>query len=58
MQPSLRYLLREAAFRELLGSRTVYGPDENRNLANFSNVEVVSLPDSLSGCTRLWTSSL
>ena len=34
--------LPQAAFRELLGSRSVYGPDEH-----------VSLPDSLSGCPRL-----
>ena len=29
---------------ELLGSRYVYGPDENVNLTNFSTVELVSLP--------------
>ena len=28
--------LPQAAFRELLGSRSVYGPDGNSNLANFS----------------------
>ena len=28
-------------------------PDENGNLANFSTVELVSLPDSLAGCPRL-----
>ena len=31
----------------------MYGPDENGNSANFSTVELVSLPDSLSGCHRL-----
>ena len=30
----------------------MYGPDENGNLANFSTVELVSLPDSLPGCLR------
>ena len=45
--------LSHAAFRELLGSRSVHGPDENGNLANFSTVELVSLPGSLSGCPRL-----
>ena len=45
--------LPQAAFRELLGSHSVYGPGENGNLANFSTVELVSLPDSLSGCPRL-----
>ena len=45
--------LPQAAFRELLGSRSVYGPDEIGNLANFSTVELVTLPDSLSGCPRL-----
>ena len=45
--------LLQAAFRELLGFHSVYGPDENGNLANFSTVELVSLPDSLSGCPRL-----
>ena len=45
--------LPQAAGRELLGSRSLYGPDENGNLANFSTVELVSLPDSLSGCPPL-----
>ena len=45
--------LHQAAFRELLGSHSVHGPDENGNLANFSTVELVSLPDSLSGCPHL-----
>ena len=45
--------LPQAAFRELLGSHSVYGPDENGNLANLSTVELVSLPGSLSGCPRL-----
>ena len=45
-----RSLFTKAAFRELLGSHSVYGPDENGNLANFSTVELVFLPDSLSGC--------
>ena len=31
----------------------MYGPDESGNLAIFSTVELVSLPDSLSGCPRL-----
>ena len=42
--------LPHAAFRELLGSRSVCGPDENGNLANFSTVELVSLPETLVGC--------
>ena len=46
--------LSQAAFRELLGCRSVYGPDENGNLANFSTVELMSLPDSLVGCPRLY----
>ena len=37
--------LPQAAFRELLGFRSVYGPVEK--------VELVSLPDPLSGCPRL-----
>ena len=37
----------------LFESCWVYGPDENGNLANFSTIELVSLPDSLSGCPRL-----
>ena len=45
--------LPHAAFRQLRGSHSVYGPDENGNLAHFSTVELVSLPDSLSGCPRL-----
>ena len=45
--------LPQAAFRELLGSHSVYGPDEKGNLAIFSIVELVSLPDSLSGYPRL-----
>ena len=45
--------LPQAALRELLGSRSVCGPDENGNSANFSTVELVSLLDSLSGCPRL-----
>ena len=44
--------LPQAAFRELLGSRSVCGPDENGNLANFSAVELVSLPETLVGCPR------
>ena len=48
-----RSLFPHAPFRELLGSHPVYGPDEKGNLANFSTVELVSLPDSLSGCPRL-----
>ena len=39
--------LPQAAFRELLGSHSVHGPDGNGNLANFSTVELVSLPHSL-----------
>ena len=45
--------LPQAAFRELLGSQSVYGHDENGNSANFSTIELVSLPGSLSGCPRL-----
>ena len=41
--------LLQAAFRELLGSRSVYGPDENGNLANFSTVKLVSLLETLLG---------
>ena len=46
--------LSQAAFRELLGSRSVCGPDENGNLANFSTVELMPLPDTLVGCRRLY----
>ena len=46
--------LLQAAFRELLGSRSVYGPDENGNLANFSTVKLVSLLETLVGCPRLY----
>ena len=46
--------LPQTAFRELLGTRSVYGPDENGNLANFSTVELVSLPETLVGCPRLY----
>ena len=49
-----RSLFPKAAFRELLGSRSVHVPDDNGNLANFSTVELVSLPDSLVGCPRLY----
>ena len=45
--------LRKAAFRELLGTRSVYDLDERSNLANFSTVDCVSLPKSLAGCPRL-----
>ena len=45
--------LAQAVFEELLGSRSVYGPDESGNLPKFSTVELVSLPESLSGCLRL-----
>ena len=31
----------------------MYGPDEKGNLANFSAVELVSLPETLVGCPRL-----
>ena len=41
--------LLQGTFRELLGSRSVYGPHENCNLA----IELVSLPETLVGCLRL-----
>ena len=47
-----RSLFPQAAFRELLGSSSVYGPDETGNLANFSTIELVSLPETLVGCPR------
>ena len=43
--------LLQAAFRELLGSPSVYGPDESGSLASFSSV---SLPETLVGCPRLY----
>ena len=46
--------LLQAAFREFLGSRSVHGPDENGDLANFSTVELVSLRETLVGCPRLY----
>ena len=46
--------LPQAAFRELLGSSSVDGSDENCNLANFSTVELVSLPETLVGCHCLY----
>ena len=46
--------LPQAAFRELLGSRSVCGSDESGNLANFSTVKLVSLPETLVGCPRLY----
>ena len=51
-QTTPRSLFLQAAFRELLGSHLVYGLYENGNLANFSTVGPVSLPDSLMLCLR------